>query len=67
MEQANKHCKDCQYFHQHYIREDGFEKITFKQTEAGHCGFPRLKLKRPQAAACEHYQEHQNQQEGAMA
>ena len=32
MEQANKHCKDCQYFHQHYIREDGFEKITFKQT-----------------------------------
>ncbi len=66
MEQANKHCKDCQYFHQHYIREDGLEKITFKQTEAGHCGVPRLKLKRPQAA-CEHYQEHQAQQEGAMA
>ena len=57
MEQANKHCKDCQYFHQHYIREDGFEKITFKQTEAGHCGVPRLKLKKPEAAACEHYQE----------
>jgi len=45
-----KTCKNCKYFYQHYIKEEG--KIT--QIYEGHCIYPRLK-KRKIDDHCEHF------------
>ena len=44
-------CKHCQYFIQHYALCSG--KLT--QVYCGHCTYQRIKTKRPDAKACEHY------------
>ena len=46
-----KRCGDCQYFLQHYTLDS--RKIF--RVYCGHCTFERVKRKRPDTRACDHY------------
>lgn len=44
-------CQECRHFYQHYVVDD-------KQCVAihcGHCTYPRLKNRRPEMPACDHF------------
>lgn len=47
-------CKTCKYFYQHYIR---LTKDRYTITPSGHCVYPRIKLRRDDTPACQHYKE----------
>lgn len=44
-------CKDCQHFHQHYIKCGKKYKLVW----CGHCDYPRLKKREAGTPACEHF------------
>ena len=48
-----KQCKDCQYYIQHYALDS---KKIFR-VHCGHCTYPRVRRKLPDAKACESYME----------
>ena len=45
-------CGSCHYFYQHYV----ISGMDFTRTNCGHCGYPRLKHRKPSATACELFQ-----------
>lgn len=47
-------CKNCIHFCQHY-RLDG---LWFVPVRCGHCTHPHGTVRKPDAPACAHYQEH---------
>ena len=49
-----KTCKLCKYFVQHYRRE---KRGYYDTVNCGHCKFPRLKNRKPDFKACEHFVE----------
>ena len=44
-------CKNCVHFRQHYA----LDKRHIFRVYCGHCTFPKVRRKRPDAAACEQY------------
>ena len=46
-----KICKDCAYFQQHYI----LDKDCCRRVYCGHCTHGRVKNRKPDRTACEHY------------
>lgn len=46
-----KHCKDCQYFLQHYT----LDKRKIFRVHCGHCTFGKPRQKRPDTKACESF------------
>lgn len=50
-ELQEKHCQDCKYFVQHYVKSGR----GFTTTYYGHCGNPRLRDKKPDAPACHRF------------
>ncbi len=46
-----KFCKDCAYYHQHYV----FDQKKIFRVYCGHCTFSRVKRKLPDAPACERF------------
>ena len=49
-----KTCKLCKYFIQHYRRA---KRGYYDAVNCGHCKFPRLKNRKPDFKACEHFVE----------
>lgn len=49
----NKICENCKHFIQHYIELE--EKYT--TVFCGHCIYPRIKNRKPNEKACDHYKE----------
>ena len=47
----NNFCKTCAHYRQHYTLDQ--RKIF--QVYCGHCTYQKIKTKRPDAKACEHY------------
>ena len=45
-------CSQCRHFHQHYGKGVHGE---FIEIYAGHCGTPRLRNRKPDAAACQNF------------
>lgn len=45
-------CQDCIHFHQHYV----LDEQSCTAVVCGHCAHPRLKHRRPDAAACAHFE-----------
>lgn len=48
---GNHSCKSCAHYRQHYT----FDQRKLFQVYCGHCTYQRIKTKRPDAKACEHY------------
>ena len=48
-----KCCFQCTYFHQHYI----LDSQRCATVNCGHCTRPRIKHRKPDTPACEHFQE----------
>ena len=48
-----KTCKDCEHFWQHYI----FDQNRYYAANCGHCVYPGLKDRRPDAKICTHFQQ----------
>jgi len=46
-----KHCSDCRYYLQHYT----FNERKLFRVYCGHCTFPKVKRKQPDAMACENF------------
>jgi len=46
-------CSSCHFFYQHYVLK-GF---SCTPTNCGHCGYPRLKHRKPSSTACELFQQ----------
>ena len=44
-------CKTCVHFRQHY----GISEGRIFRIHCGHCTFPKVRTKRPDANACQHY------------
>ena len=44
-------CKNCVHFHQHYVLDS--HRAT--AINDGHCSYPRLKSRKPNKPACEHF------------
>lgn len=44
-------CHDCQHFHQHYIKDNEWCVSVC----CGHCTYPRLKSRKPDTPACNHF------------
>ena len=58
--EEKKVCCDCKHFIQHYIfRENGrlHGYSNFITCEYGHCIYPRIKSKKSNQKACEHFAE----------
>ncbi len=49
-----KVCCNCKYFWQHYIYNKHYE--CFQYCNAGHCVKPRVKDRKPNHKACEHFE-----------
>ena len=47
----NQYCKACAHYRQHYT----FDQRKIFQVYCGHCTYQKVKTKRPDAKACEHY------------
>lgn len=45
-------CESCKYFQQHYVK---LEEDHYSTTSSGHCVYPRLKLRKSYAKACQNY------------
>ena len=48
---SSNSCKNCGHYHQHYALD---QKKIFR-IYCGHCTFPKVKTKRPDAPACTHF------------
>ena len=46
-----KICRNCNYFHQHYVIDDQ----RYMAVPCGHCSKPRLKPRKPSAKVCAHF------------
>ena len=46
-------CKNCVYFRQHYTISDEH----YSELHCGHCTYPRMKHRKPDAKACEHFEQ----------
>ena len=44
-------CQSCAHYRQHYV----LSQDIFFQVHCGHCTYPKLKTKRPDAKICENY------------
>lgn len=51
MDTAIKICKNCKYFHQHFIKLQN----VFEWVNCGHCVEPRIKERKPNTYACKHF------------
>ena len=48
----DKHiCRECQHYRQHYL----LDYDAAMPVNCGHCIFPRLKKRKPQASACQYF------------
>ena len=45
-------CRKCKHFRQHYVYYDR----GYHWAYAGHCVYPRLKVRKPDEKACEHFE-----------
>ena len=52
MEQEKKTCAGCKFFYQHYICN---QENQYTTVACGHCTSPRLKDRRPNTPACQHF------------
>lgn len=48
-----KVCKTCVHFQRHYVKG----KVRYTATGAGHCVYPRIKLRWMDTPACQNYEE----------
>lgn len=46
-------CELCRYFHQHYTL---LRPEHFLRCDCGHCHYPRVKTRKPETAACKHFE-----------
>ncbi|MCI8502004.1 MAG: hypothetical protein HFJ85_07170 [Oscillospiraceae bacterium] len=51
-------CKSCKYFVPHYVNFNG----SFLEIEFGHCFFPRVKSRKADTPACQHFSEGEPQE-----
>ena len=49
----NKTCENCKHFVQHYFELNK----KYSTVHCGHCIHPRVKNRKPDEKACEHYKE----------
>lgn len=47
-------CYNCEHFVQHYIYYEDYERFLI--CNAGHCVKPRIKPRKPDHKACEHFE-----------
>ena len=47
----NHCCNTCAHYRRHY----SFDRRKIFRVHCGHCTYPRVRTKRPDAKACEHY------------
>ena len=52
----NQTCQNCKYFYQHY----GLDGTKIFRLHCGHCGKPRLRIKKPHQAACAEFEQGEN-------
>ncbi len=46
-----QHCKKCAHYHQHYA----FDARKIFRINCGHCTLPKVRNRRPDTIACEHF------------
>ena len=49
-------CETCKHFFQHYVPLDWEGTTYFTPCASGHCGYPRIKLRRAGTEACDNYE-----------
>ena len=55
----NQTCKQCRYFRQHYV----LNSQMCVAVDCGHCVYPRIKHRRAEKQACDHFAEREMPEE----
>ena len=54
----NQTCQNCKHFYQHY----GLNGTKIFRLQCGHCGLPRLRIKKPYQKACAEFVQGENKE-----